>query len=159
MYQDPALQSHFSAFALCSAGRDVGKVGFEVHTIDLHIRFYIRALRAYLGSKVPLYVSISDLSKKIPVERIESELLTVVRGDFSDVECGFDDQRTRGQGYYSDLCFHVYGTNHEGKRLELVDGGSVDWTQQLLSNDKERLVISGIGSERVCTEFSRRSIE
>jgi hypothetical protein len=31
-----------------------------------------------------------------------------------------------------------------------VDGGAVDWTQRLLSNAKERLVISGIGSERLC---------
>jgi hypothetical protein len=37
--------------------------------------------------------------------------------------------------------------------LELVDGGSVNWTQQFLSNAKERLVISGIGSERLCTKF------
>jgi hypothetical protein len=37
--------------------------------------------------------------------------------------------------------------------LELVDGGSVNWTQKLLSNAKERLVISGIGSERLCAEF------
>ena len=35
----------------------------------------------------------------------------------------------------------------------LADGGVVDWTQRLLSNAKERLVTSGIGSERVCTAF------
>jgi len=29
-----------------------------------------------------------------------------------------------------------------------VDGGFTDWTQQLLSNRKERLLISGMGSER-----------
>jgi hypothetical protein len=39
--------------------------------------------------------------------------------------------------------------------LELADGGAVDWTQKLLSDAKERLVISGIGSERVCGEFGR----
>jgi hypothetical protein len=34
-----------------------------------------------------------------------------------------------------------------------VDGGAMDWTQRLLSNAKERLVISGIGSERLCSAF------
>ena len=38
----------------------------------------------------------------------------------------------------------------EGHGDHLADGGVVDWTQQLLSNAKERLVISGIGSDRVC---------
>ncbi|MFN8418836.1 MAG: hypothetical protein U0528_06290 [Anaerolineae bacterium] len=35
-----------------------------------------------------------------------------------------------------------------------ADGGAVDWTQKLLSNAKERCVIGGIGSERVCLEFT-----
>ena len=48
----------------------------------------------------------------------------------------------------------VHATAPSGRLIELVDGGSVDWTQQLLSNSKERLVTSGIGSERVCTGFS-----
>ena len=30
-----------------------------------------------------------------------------------------------------------------GKEQELVDGGDVNWTQKLLNNAKERLVISG----------------
>ncbi len=33
---------------------------------------------------------------------------------------------------------------------------SLDWTQKYLGNAKERLVISGIGSERVCSEFEVR---
>ena len=33
---------------------------------------------------------------------------------------------------------------------QLADGGCVDWTQKLLSDAKERLVISGVGSDRVC---------
>jgi|GEM_PF-4488011 len=35
----------------------------------------------------------------------------------------------------------------------LVDGGFTDWTQKLLSNRKERLLISGLGSERLLTCF------
>jgi hypothetical protein len=58
-----------------------------------------------------------------------------------------------GRGYYLDLCFHIHATAISGQRLELVDGGCVNWTQKLLSNAKERLVISGIGSERLCAKF------
>jgi hypothetical protein len=38
----------------------------------------------------------------------------------------------------------------KGKEQEIVDGGDVNWTQKLLNNAKERLVISGCGSERLC---------
>ena len=65
----------------------------------------------------------------------------------------FDEDRTSGRGYYVDLCFHIHAITPSKQRLELVDGGVVNCTQKLLNNDKERLVISGIGSERLCTEF------
>ena len=48
----------------------------------------------------------------------------------------------------------IYVQTPEGEWIELGDGGSVDWTQRLLSNSKERLIASGIGSERVCTLFA-----
>ena len=35
-----------------------------------------------------------------------------------------------------------------------VDGGVTNWTQQLFSNQKERLFISGIGAERACSVFA-----
>jgi hypothetical protein len=56
-------------------------------------------------------------------------------------------------GYYRDICFHIHAMGPSGQFKELVDGGTVDWTQKLLSNAKERLIISGIGSERLCSEF------
>lgn len=81
-------------------------------------------------------------------------MLSPIQSEAGDVEFVADNERTRGRGYYLDLCFHIHATNASGQQLELVDGGSVDWTQKLLSNAKERLVISGIGSERLCREFA-----
>jgi hypothetical protein len=52
-----------------------------------------------------------------------------------------------------DLRFHVHATHPSGERIELVDGGVVDWTQRLLGNAKERLITSGLGSQRLCSEF------
>jgi hypothetical protein len=43
-----------------------------------------------------------------------------------------------------------FATPMKGKEQEIVDGGDVNWTQKLLNNAKERLVISGCGSERLC---------
>jgi len=152
-YEDPALLAHFSLFALCSAGRDVGNLEFELAALGLHIHFYLEALRAYLGSSVPLHVSVTDRAASARVELVESQLLSAVRSRWEGVDCAWDHGRTSGKGYYRDLYFHIHATSPAGARLELADGGCVDWTQKLLNNAKERLVISGIGSERLCTEF------
>ena len=119
----------------------------------MHIRFYLRALRAFLGSGVPLHVSVTSFDRNAREELLETQLLSPIGSEFQNVACAIDDQRTRGRGYYRDLCFHIHVTASSGQRLELVDGGSVDWTQAYLSNAKERLVISGLGSERLCQEF------
>jgi hypothetical protein len=153
-YGDPSLVPHFNSFALCSAGRDEGDLQFELSALALHIRFYLRSLRAFLGRTVRLRLSVSDFSPQARQSVLSSRLLAPIWEEFGGVAYDFDSQRTSGRGYYFDLCFHIHARVPSGRWLELVDGGSVDWTQKLLSNSKERLVISGIGSERVCTEFS-----
>jgi hypothetical protein len=153
-YKSPQAVVHFGSFSLCSAGRDLGKHQFELAALGLHIRFYLTALRAFLGSSVRLHVSVTDLSRPARKQVLETRLLSPLRSEFEHVQCALDEQRTSGRGYYLDLCFHIYATATSGQRLELVDGGSVGWTQKYLSNAKERLVVSGLGSERLCQEFA-----
>jgi hypothetical protein len=62
---------------------------------------------------------------------------------------GFDDDRHAGRAYYKDVCFGVDSVHSDGSRSNLSDGGLVDWTARLLADAKERLLISGLGSERV----------
>lgn len=156
-YNNPQLSAHFSLLALCSAGRSQGGLRFELSQLGLHIRFYLQALRAYLGSAVPLHLTVTDLNQQPRQELLETELLSPVRSEIENVDCAIDDQRTGGQGYYLDLCFHIRATAASGQRLLLVDGGAVNWTQKYLSNAKERLVISGIGSERLCAELENNN--
>ena len=152
-YESSRSVVHFSSFALCSAGRDQGNLQFELAALRLHIRFYLAALRAFLGQSASLRLSVTTLESNNYVELIETQLLTTIRSEFEGIECIFDEYRTSGRGYYLDVCFHIHAMTPSGQRLELVDGGAVNWTQKLLSNAKERLVISGIGSERLCAEF------
>jgi hypothetical protein len=155
-FSGPLSVSHFSLFCLCSAGRDQGSLRFELAALALHIRFYLTTLRAFLGKAVPLHLSLTDYKTEPRVDLLQAALLDPVAAEFENLDCGFDDQRTSGKGYYHDLCFHIHAGSPTVGRVELVDGGVVDWTQRLLSNQKERLVISGIGSERLCTVFSDR---
>lgn len=153
-YSDnPNLAAHFSIFSLCSAGRKQGNLEFELSTLVTHISFYLRALRAFLGEQVPLRASVTDFGSDDHYALLSEQILLPVQSAFPGVECIFDNERTSGKGYYQDLCFHVHAAAPSGQMLELADGGVVNWTQILLSNAKESCVISGIGSERVCTAF------
>ncbi len=155
-YGDPQLLAHFSAFALCSAGQDAGNFRFELETLRLHMRFYLRALKTYFGTDVPLRLAVTDFHADDRAVLLREQLLSPIQNEYGDVECAFEPERVSGRGYYVDLCFHIYALSPARQWLELADGGVVNWTQRLLNNAKERCVISGIGSERICSEFRRQ---
>jgi len=52
-------------------------------------------------------------------------------------------------GYYCSFTLRISPKAPDGRRYPIVDGGFTDWTARLLGNRKERLPISGIGSEFV----------
>jgi len=145
-FAGPLSFAHFRLFALCSAGRDLRGVPFHASALEAHLGFYARVARAALGPDVPLRFAVTDLAADPP----RPAWLRPHEG----VEVVFDASRTSGRGYYTDVCFKIHA-RQEGEWLELGDGGAVDWTRKLLSNAKERLVISGISSERICALTSR----
>lgn len=147
LYSDPRLSSHFRVFSLCSAGRDVGNFQFQAEALSSQVKFYLSAIRAHVGESVPLRLSITPLDSARLLNTAVERLLDRVRTTFPGVSAVVDAERTAGRGYYRTFCFWIIA----GEDIQLVDGGCVDWTQRLLSDGKERLVISGIGSDRLCT--------
>jgi hypothetical protein len=155
-YDDPKASAHFRLFSMCSAGRDQGNLRFEFSMLNFHICFYLHLLRSFLGSDVRLRLSVSDFSERNLESAVQNQLFASVQSEFSRIDCLLDNTREGGRNYYQNLCFKIHTQTLTNDFLELADGGSVDWTQKLLSNAKERLVISGISSQRVCTELSVR---
>jgi hypothetical protein len=84
---------------------------------------------------------------------VQSDVVDKLQSSSNGVRIGFDQDRKQGRGYYGELCFKIFATRSTDKEHELVDGGDVNWIQKLLNNAKERLVISGCGSERLCELF------
>jgi hypothetical protein len=151
----PGTRQHFRAFTLCSAGRDPGNLRFETETVGLHIGFYIAALRKFLGTKPDFRIAISDFASNVARPMVRSEVVEKLQSAHKKVRIGIDQDRKQGRGYYGQLCFKIFATPPKGREHELVDGGDVNWTQKLLNNAKERLIISGCGSERLCELFDR----
>lgn len=56
--------------------------------------------------------------------------------------------RPSGSGYYEGFCFKAFPTIG-GEMFEVADGRLVCWTQALVGTRKERLLISGMGLDRL----------
>ena len=123
---------------------------FELAGLTLHAGFYAVALRDYLGPEAQVRLSVTPFDPELS-DRIETHVFGPLRSAHPGLTCVIDLERTRGRGYYQDVCFHIHLVPPSGDAMELADGGSVPWTRTLLSNAKERLFISGIGSERMAS--------
>ncbi|HEY2378129.1 MAG TPA: hypothetical protein VGH98_19290 [Gemmatimonadaceae bacterium] len=156
-YSDPRLSQHFRVFSLCSAGRDRGSFQFDTEALGLHVKFYLSAIRAHLGDSIPLQLSVTPLDSATTLNSAIERLLDRLRRALPGVTAVVDHDRTAGRAYYRTLCFWIVSESEGAEPIQLVDGGCVDWTQRLLSDSKERLFASGIGTDRVCT--MRRAAE
>jgi hypothetical protein len=150
-YRDAAARSHFRLFSLCSAGRDARGHPFEREALKLHLGFYLRAVRAFLGPDVRLRATLSVSREAARVPEVQSWLGEAVPSGLSGLELHTESKPEDLGDYYRGFRFHVSAQRADESWADLVDGGPTDWTRKLLSNEKERLLTSGIGSERLCT--------
>jgi hypothetical protein len=138
----PGFLPHFSLFGLVTAGRDDGGHRFEREAVAEHVRAIAAGLAAAgLG---PAQLACTPLSEAGEV--LAAALPAALAGTMLDIVT--DRQRQSGRGYYRDLCFKL---NVRAGRTwaEVGDGGFTDWTARLTASAKERLLISGVGIDRV----------
>ncbi|MBV9228377.1 MAG: hypothetical protein JOZ18_03615 [Chloroflexi bacterium] len=155
-YKAAGALPHFRLLALCVAGRDEGSFQFETSTLLEQIGFYLRVLREATPFGYPAHgfrVAITDLEEGRREQVLTEQVLSPLAANHSDLLCELDPNRETGRGYYVGACFHIFATNRSGNEIELIDGGFTTWTQQLLSNAKERLLISGLGTEHFLNQF------
>jgi hypothetical protein len=146
-FDGPRSFAHFSVLGIVTAGRDVGNHAFEVEAMVEHIRTHAAVLRR-LGA-THMRVTLSDLDGRFG--HAVDQVVAALDGD--DVETAVWPDRQAGRGYYPELCFGLTARFDTGdghtEEVEIGDGGVVAWTQRLLQNRKERLMISGLGLDRL----------
>lgn len=146
--EDPRHTAHFRVFTLASAGRDRGSHQFELEALAEHLSFYV-GLVAQLQPELSgrLRIRILDYtSTGVPWKESLQEMA-------GDNELIVEERAVEGWSYYTPLQFKI-GVPVEDAYIEMIDGGFVDWTQTLLSDAKERMLISAIGSEVWCKCFA-----
>jgi hypothetical protein len=144
---------HFKIGCMVSSGLDTGNYGFECDKLLEQLRVLFGLLRK------------SDARPRQGGAAGPTKLCLVLkrRGGYGDGTIFFDrvyahlvhglpdeeivrEEEPVDNAYYKGVQFKLY--LHTSERVwEIADGGFVDWTQQLLGNRKERLLISGFGLE------------
>jgi hypothetical protein len=155
-YNRPGVSAHFQVFALCTAGRAVEGYRFELEALLEQITCYLQLLRslAAIGCRVHnVRVALTDLPDPAFLERLQNGLIDPLSAGFPDLKVDCDPTKVTVKDYYQLVRFHIYAATQDGTEHELADGGFTNWTRKLLSDKKERLLISGMGTERIHTLF------
>jgi hypothetical protein len=158
-YSRPDQVAHFRLFALCSAGRDTGSFHFEFTSLVEQLAFYLRLLAGLAETGYAFQdvrVNLTDLGSSTHPAGLRANVIEPLAAQFLDIKFDFDPDRAAGRDYYDRFCFDIYARDIEGTDHNLVDGGFTSWTQQLLNNRKERLLISGVGTERLCSLYYQK---
>ena len=129
---------HFGLFGLVTAGRDTGSLEFERSALAGQLEIAVRGVaEAGAGDAQIALTPLSDRGERIAAA-VSADLAGVVT----------DRDRQAGRGYYRDLCFKV-NAYADGEPREIGDGGFTDWTARLTANQKERLLITGLSTDRL----------
>lgn len=142
-FADPAAYAHFELFALVSSTRDAGSARSEADLLITHLGFWQRALSDLIGARWGEFVYTVIESRPMRDRIADTVLPAMDAAVFRE-----DAQRTQGVGYYRTMAFKIMATAEEGA-LDIGDGGCTGWTADLLSDAKERCLISCVSTERI----------
>ncbi len=137
----PGLLPHFTVLGLVTAGRDLGNLGFERAALPEHLAALCLAVGAV--TPAPIEIRLTNLR-----DAYTDAIIGDVAAALPQVTVTRDADRATGRGYYRDLCFKL-GVVTDAGWIEVGDGGFTDWTRVLLASPKERLMISGLGLDRL----------
>jgi len=140
--------AHFRLVALCTAGRDRGSFAMQTQALREHLEWHVAVITRHAPA-LALDVRVTNLSNGSRRPVLDEQLLQPLRAAWPAIDVDFDDERQAGRTYYTDVCFAVHAVEPDGSRSFLSDGGFTDWTARLLADGKERVLISGLGSERL----------
>lgn len=136
---------HFKIGCLVTSGLDAGNFAFEKESLAEHIK---------IMSNIFLnFYKVADISFRLLCRdgyadplRLASAARDYIVSQTPDTKVTIEETPERHLGYYEGIQYKVDIKVNE-RWFEIGDGGFVNWTQQLLQNNKERYLITGFGFE------------
>jgi hypothetical protein len=141
----PGKLAHFCVYAMVTSGKDNGSYGFEKRAIWEHIAVYREIFRTKYQSEIEIIINARG--GYTDSEGLIERIVRHIQEQAPDLTVNANEAPSDNT-YYKGLQFTIKTTIH-GREHLIGDGGFVDWTQQLLENKKERMLISAIGLDRL----------
>ncbi|MFD1674406.1 hypothetical protein [Alicyclobacillus fodiniaquatilis] len=137
------MRPHFHLFCMVTAGVDQGSYHFEKQSFWEHIHVYLDIFRMLFGTEIEVVVS-----RRAGYKDSAGLLQSIIEyGEAHAMKIAIKEADEEN-GYYKGLQFTIKAKLN-GQEHAIGDGGYVDWSQKLLGNKKERMLISAIGLERL----------
>lgn len=149
VFDGPLSFAHFRVLALCTAGRTAGNFTRELEAVVEHIEYYVSLLDgtdAIRFGKDRVRVELVPYSEAV-LNQVRTRVVPSLTNAGTKVDV--DDSLSPANDYYTDMRFKMFVREIDSREIMLVDGGFTQWTQKLLSDEKEFLLTSGLGTERV----------
>jgi hypothetical protein len=144
-FNKPGLLPHFHLFCMVTSGKDKGSYSFEKQSFFEHINVYQKIFASLFHTNIK--VSISGRSGYTDSEGLIHNMIKYIKEKSPEIVV-FVNTNKINNDYYKGLQFTII-VNLNGQEQNIGDGGFVDWSQKLLSNKKERMMISAIGLDRL----------
>jgi len=137
--------SHFGIFSIVSSGKDRGSYACEKELLARQLAYYNELFIEKYNAK--LSVVLQKRRGYADGDGFFNSMAELVKTELPGARISFDLDHD-DNNYYKGINYKIY-MEKDGGIIELGDGGFVDWTQKMLSNKKERCLISGIGLDRL----------
>lgn len=134
--------AHFTIAGLVSAGRDAGSQSFEGESVAEHVSVWGRVVAGSAVRRAWIEWIGFDPTASSPAQSAEEAARSVGLG-FRRA-----GRSSSGSDYYRRFRFKLIAEVDDSE-VDIGDGGDVDWAAGLVGSDKERMVISGLGVERL----------
>jgi hypothetical protein len=143
LFQGKNQLSHFVLYGMLISGRDEGNLKFEKEALRETFAFYHEYLSGQGCLKKIRFIIWSRSGEK---ENFTGDIVNYLNRDNPwDIH---EEPAPSENNYYRGIQFKIKGV-YKDTEYEIGDGGFVDWAGKLLQNKKERMLISGIGLERL----------
>jgi len=137
--------SHFGIFSIVSSGKDVGSYSCEKNLFQKQLVYYKKLLVEKHNAE--LSVVLRKRRGYTDGDGFYESMADMIKQEFPGIPTSLSSEYEENN-YYKGIHFKIYMEKEDG-RIEVGDGGFVDWLQQMTGNKKERCLISGIGIDRL----------
>ena len=137
--------AHFGIFCIVSSGKDSGSYGCESSLLQKQLSFYKELL--WDKYKANLSIVLRKRRGYSDADGFLDGMAELIKSEFPETPLSFDLEH-EDNNYYKGINYNII-MERDGKKIEIGDGGFVDWIQKMTNNKRERCLISGIGLDRL----------